>query len=93
VPKNDEQGKKRVVVNIMGEEYVLRSSSSQEHMLEVGKHVNSLMEDLAANHPSMSMQKIAVLASLNLASDLLEQLKEKKDDKKKTKKTEQNTGE
>ena len=93
MPKNDEQEKKRVVVNIMGEEYVLRSSNSQEHMLEVGKHVNSLMEDLAATHPSMSMQKIAVLASLNLANDLLEQLKEKKDDKKKTKKTEQNTGE
>ncbi len=64
--------KKRMILKIMGEEYVIRSTTSPAHMLEVGETVNQIMEDLAEKHPTMSLQKIAVLASLNLASDLLE---------------------
>lgn len=74
--KEDE--KKRVIIKIMGEEYVLRSPSSKEHMLEVGEYVNKLMEELSEKHPRMSMQKIAVLAALNLASDLLQQKSKRK---------------
>jgi len=62
---------KKVIVKILGEEHVIRSSSSREHMLEVGDYVNSMMEDLLDKYPRMSTQKIAVLTSLNLASELL----------------------
>jgi len=75
-----EEEKRRVIIKIMGEEYVLRSSRPREHMLQVGDHVNTLMQELAEKYPRMSLQKIAVLTSLNLASDLLSL---KKDEKKK----------
>jgi len=63
--------KKRVVVEILGEEYIIRSSSSIEHMLEVGRYVDRLMRELKEKYPGLSLQKIAILAALNLASDLL----------------------
>ena len=85
--------KKRVIVKIMGAEYVLRSSNSPEHMLEVGEHVNLLMEDLAEKHPTMSMQKIAVLASMNLASDLLLQKSNKRGSLNKNRKAQSKSGE
>ena len=74
-----EEEKRRVVVKIMGEEYVLRSSQSREHMLEVGERVNRLMTELSEKYPRMSKQKIAVLTSLNLASDLLSLIEENRE--------------
>lgn len=74
-----EEEKRRVVVKIMGEEYVLRSSQSREHMLEVGERVNRMMAELSEKYPRMSMQKIAVLTSLNLASDLLSFIEENRE--------------
>lgn len=66
-----EEEKKRVVIEILGEEYIIRSSSSIDHMLEVSRYVNRLMKELRDKYPGMSVQKIAILAALNLASDLL----------------------
>ncbi len=73
-----EERKKRVVIEILGEEYIIRSSSSSEHVLEVGRYVNRLMKELSEKYPRMSVQKIAILASLNLASDLLSLRKQEK---------------
>ncbi len=92
VPKND-NAKKRVIVKIMGAEYVLKSSNTIEHMLEVGEHVNMLMEELAEQHPTMSMQKIAVLASMNLASELLLHKNQKRKNVKTNKKAQNKSGE
>lgn len=61
----------KVIIKILGEEYIIRSSSSREHMLEVGDYVSALMEDLLKKYPRMSTQNIAVLTSLNLASELI----------------------
>jgi cell division protein ZapA len=66
-----EEVKKRVVIEILGEEYIIRSSSSSEHVLEVGRYVDRLMKELGEKYPHMSIHKIAILASLNIASDLL----------------------
>jgi len=56
---------------IMGEEYMLRGSSSPEMMLKVGQYVDQLMKKLANNNMQMSKHKIAVLAALNLADELI----------------------
>lgn len=72
---------KKVTIKVMGEEYVIRSPSSREHMLEVGEYVNNLMQQLAERYPRMSLQKIAVLCCLNLASDLLTLQKKNKKNK------------
>ncbi len=75
--------KNRVTVMIMGEEYMLRGSSSPETMHKVGQHVDQLMKRLAENNIQMSKQKIAVLAAINLADELIKlkelKLKQEKD--------------
>ncbi len=73
----EEKAKSRVTVYIMGEEYVLRSNSSAERMHSVGRYVDRMMRYLAENNHQMNRQKIAVLAALNLADELLK-LKEEK---------------
>ncbi len=54
----------------MGEEYILRGSSSAEEMQRVGNYVDRLMKTLAENNIQMSRHKIAVLAALNVADEL-----------------------
>jgi cell division protein ZapA len=73
----EEKEKSRVTVTIMGEEYILKSSSTPEAMHQVGRYVDRLMSNLADKNFQMSKQKIAVLAALNLADELL-RLKEEK---------------
>ncbi len=73
----EENEKSRVTVHIMGEEYILKSTAPPEKMLSVGRYVDQLMRSLAENNHQMSRQKIAVLAALNLADELLK-LKEEK---------------
>ncbi len=67
----DDKEKSRVAVYIMGEEYILRGSSSPERMHSVGRYVDRMMRTLAEKNHQMSRQKIAVLAALNLADELL----------------------
>jgi cell division protein ZapA len=66
----EEKEKNRVTITILGEEYILRGSSSAEEMSRVGNYVDSLMKKLAENNIQMSRHKIAVLAALNLADEL-----------------------
>lgn len=63
--------KNRVTVVIMGEEYVLRGTSSPEEMYNVGRYVDHLMRTLTEKNVQMSRHKIAVLTALNLADELL----------------------
>ncbi len=67
----EDKGKNRVAVHILGEEYVLKGSSSTEEMYRVGRYVDQLMKSLAEKNVQMSKQKVAVLAALNLADELL----------------------
>lgn len=66
-----DQEKTRVTIIIMGEEYILRSSSSPEEMHRVGRYVDQLMRTLSEKNMQMSRHKIAVLAALNLADELI----------------------
>lgn len=61
----------------MGEEYILRGSSSTDEMHRIGSYVDRLMRTLAEKNIQMSKHKIAVLAALNLADELLK-IKENK---------------
>jgi len=65
------ESKRRITINIMGEEYAIRGSSSPEHLQKVAEHVDSIMQQLSESNPHMSRHKIAVLASINLADELL----------------------
>lgn len=63
--------KSRVTVSIMGEDYVLRGTSSADEMDRVGRYVDRLMRKLAESNIQMSRHRVAVLAALNLADELL----------------------
>lgn len=73
----EDNGKNRVTISIMGEEYILRGSSSTDEMHRIGSYVDRLMRTLAEKNIQMSKHKIAVLAALNLADELLK-IKENK---------------
>ncbi len=76
--------KNRISVMIMGEEYVLKGTSSPEEMYNVGRYVDRLMRTLAEKNIQMSRHKVAVLTALNLADELLklkEELQQRGDQK------------
>lgn len=81
----EEMDKNRVTVHIMGEEFILRGSSSAEEMYNVGSYVDRLMRSLADRNLQMSRHKIAILAALNLADELLRLKEEIRDDSGKVK--------
>lgn len=67
----EDKAKNRVTISIMGEEYILRGTSSTGEMHQVGSYVDRLMRTLAEKNIQMSRHKIAVLAALNLADELI----------------------
>jgi cell division protein ZapA len=67
----DSKEKNRVTVSIMGEDYVIRGTSSADEMDRVGRYVDRLMRKLAESNIQMSRHRVAVLAALNLADELL----------------------
>lgn len=66
-----EKPKNKVTVNIMGDDYILRGSSTTDQIYRVGRYVDKLMKSLAEKNTQVSKHKIAVLAAINLADELM----------------------
>ena len=81
----EDREKNRIAVTIMGEEYILRGTSSPEDMHRVGRYVDQMMKKLSVKNIQMSRHKIAVLAALNLADELLRYKEEESQPSGKTK--------
>ena len=65
-------------VNILGQDYVIRSSAGQKYLNEVAAYVNEKMKEVKASGIDDSQQlRIAVLASLNITDELFAFKKEK----------------
>ena len=65
-------------VNILGQDYVIRSSAGQKYLNEVAAYVNEKMEEVKASGIDDSQQlRIAVLAALNITDELFAFKKEK----------------
>ena len=65
-------------VNILGQDYVIRSSAGQKYLNEVAAYVNEKMEEVKASGIDDSQHlRIAVLASLNITDELFAFKKEK----------------
>ncbi|GAB6064095.1 hypothetical protein JCM30394_28260 [Deferrisoma palaeochoriense] len=60
-------------VEIFGQAYGLRSEAPEEHVQKVARLVDARMREVAAHTRSVATVQIAVLAALDLASDLLEE--------------------
>ena len=66
-------------VNILGQDYVIRSSAGQKYLNEVAAYVNEKMEEVKASGIDDSQQlRIAILAAMNITDELLTYKKEKK---------------
>ena len=65
-------------VNILGQDYVVRSSAGQKYLNEVSAYVNEKMEEIKASGIDDSQQlRIAVLAAMNITDELFSYKKEK----------------
>lgn len=61
----------RVDVEIFGEYYTLKGSSSQEEMVALAQYVNRKMIQLSSRNTRLSKSQTAVLAALNIADELM----------------------
>jgi cell division protein ZapA len=62
----------KVVVNIYGEEYPITGVSDPTHISRVADLVDSRMSTIAEGSRVKSRDKVAILAALSIASELLE---------------------
>ncbi len=64
--------KQSVSVKIYNESYVLRTSASQEQVLQVAHEVDRRMNELAEKKNIQGTGKVAVWTALDLAAELFE---------------------
>ena len=69
---------KVVKVNILGQDYVVRSAAGQKYLENVAAYVNEKMEEIKASGIDDSQQlRIAILAAMNITDELFTYKKEK----------------
>ncbi len=61
----------KVTVEIFGETYALKGDIEPERVREIAAIVDERMKKIAKSNSRLSPAKVAVLAALNLADDLL----------------------
>ena len=61
---------KVIKVNILGQDYVVRSTAGQKYLEQVAKYVDDKMEEIKASGIDDSQQlRIAVLAAMNITDE------------------------
>ena len=70
-----------VRVNILGQEYVMKTSADSQYIQEIAKYVNEKMEEVKESgiDPSSQQLKISVLACMNITAEFFD-LKSKSQD-------------
>ncbi|MBU4565802.1 MAG: cell division protein ZapA [Desulfarculus sp.] len=63
---------KPVTVEILGNEYVLRSEAGEERVRQVAELLNQRVEEVRAANKTSSTLAAAVLAALNITNELLQ---------------------
>lgn len=58
-------------VTILNQTYQVRGSDDPEYVRELAGYVDSRMAELARSTPTVDSLRVAVLAALNIANDLL----------------------
>ena len=63
-----------VRVNILGQEYVMKTSANPKYIQEVAKYVNEKMDEIKQSGVDSSSQqlKISVLACMNITAELFD---------------------
>jgi len=61
----------RVAVEILGEQYIIKGSADSEHICEVSNYLTKKIDEMQLRNPHLSAKRIAILASFNMADELL----------------------
>lgn len=61
-----------VKIHILGNEYVLRSPSSEGHVRRVAAHLNARLNEILTTTNTSSTLAATVLAALNITNELLQ---------------------
>lgn len=64
------ESKNRVNVKIYGEEYTMKGSVSPDYMAKLAEYVDDRMRLIGSANARLGMNKVAVLAAINLADEL-----------------------
>jgi len=62
--------KARAVVEIFGDEYIMRGEATPEYMSMLANYIDKKMKQISARQSLLPVTKIAVLAALNIADEL-----------------------
>ena len=62
--------KQKIVLRIFNDEYQIKTEMPDEELLVLAKIVNNKMLKIAKNQSALTPSKVAVLAALELASEL-----------------------
>lgn len=62
--------KKKIVLRIFNDEYQIKTEMPEEELLVLANIVNNKMLKIAKNQSALTPSKVAVLAALELASEL-----------------------
>lgn len=65
-----------IKVTIYGQSYQIKGDASDSHITNVANWVDSKMQEIGKRNPSLDHNKIAVLAAINIADELLKLRKE-----------------
>lgn len=65
-----EEEKKRLTVEIYGQNYRIKGDSSVNHIRSVAGYVDDKMREIGESNPKLDTTKIAVLAAINIADEL-----------------------
>ena len=70
-----------VRVNILGQEYVMKTSANPKYIQDVAKYVNEKMDEIKKSgvDPSSQQLKISVLACMNITAELFDIKSKSKD--------------
>jgi len=65
-----EDRRTRAVVDIYGEEYIVRGDSPADYIAMIAQYVDRKMKQIGNRNHHLSVAKIAVLTALNIADEL-----------------------
>ncbi|MGE5371920.1 MAG: cell division protein ZapA [Solirubrobacterales bacterium] len=60
----------RVIVNIYGEDYIVRGSEDPHYIEKLAAYVDRRMMSIAQRNPNLGTTKVAVLTALNIADEM-----------------------
>jgi cell division protein ZapA (FtsZ GTPase activity inhibitor) len=63
---------KNYIIRILNDQYTLSSDESQEHINKTSELVNRFIRDIVDRNKQMEHKKVAVLASLRMASHIIQ---------------------